>query len=187
MIVACSQCGARYSFDESRFGDSSSKRLKCTQCGAIFTVHRPESEENGGTDTTTRGIEVQRPDRAGLAEAQAEPAPALSSGRRYSLAVILGANAGTIFTIERPRVVIGRGAECDLQLHDSEVSRRHAAVEVHGDEAVISDLGSTNGTFVEGARVDSARLSSHQEFSLGTTSLMFIVTELDDHLDDLAG
>ncbi len=186
MIVACSQCGARYSFDEGRFGDSTTKRLKCTQCGAVFPVHRPD-DDSGGTDTTTQGVEVQRPDRSGLVEAQSEAPPALSSGRRYSLAVILGANAGTIFTIEEPRVVIGRGAECDLQLHDSEVSRRHAAVEVRGDEAVISDLGSTNGTFVEGQRIDSARLGSHQEFSLGTTSLMFIVTELDDHLDDLAG
>ena len=53
-------------------------------------------------------------------------------------------------------------------------------LEIRGGDALLVDLDSTNGTFVEAVRIDRATLSSHQEFSLGTTTLMFIVTELTE-------
>jgi len=189
VIVTCPQCQARYRYDESRFGGASSRKLKCSRCSAVFEVHRPGSVEDtieagarhGRREETTKDIDI----RSSLAAAEEQALPGLAPlppHRRYSLAVILGANAGQIYQLTKPRVVLGRGAGCDIQLPDSEVSRRHAMLEIRQDEATISDLGSTNGTYVEGVRVESTTIASHQEFSLGTTTLMFIVTETHDTL-----
>lgn len=189
MIVSCPSCQAKYQYDESRFGDASSKRLKCSKCSNVFEVARPpEGAAEAGQSTFVVG---KKPDETtkqfdvgalGTPEEEAslpQLAP-LPANRRYSLAVILGANAGHIYSVGKARVVMGRGQGCDIQLQDSEVSRRHAMLEVRGDDAMLVDLGSTNGTFMEGTRIQRAPLASHQEFSLGTTTLMFIVTETAD-------
>jgi hypothetical protein len=188
MIVSCSTCGARYQYDETRFAEETSKRLKCTKCGAIFEVQRPgpvdESQETHvgrkrKADETTKELELRKVKADEELANLPELAP-LPANRRYSLAVILGASAGHIYPITKPRIVLGRGAGSDLQLPDSEVSRRHAVLDIRGDGAVLVDLGSSNGSFVNGVRIDSAQIASHQEFSLGTTTLMFIVTEAQE-------
>jgi predicted Zn finger-like uncharacterized protein len=188
VIVRCPNCQARYQYDEQRFGDSETKRLKCSKCSTVFEVVRPrgasgdDAGKNGASprsmEETTHSSELKR---TFSEEERALPdlAP-LSSSRRYSLAVIMGANAGQILPITQPRVVLGRGVNTEVQLQDSEVSRRHAMLEIREDQATLTDLGSTNGTFVDGVRVQRAQLTPHQEFSLGATTLMFIVTELHD-------
>jgi len=133
----------------------------------------------GKVEETTKELELKRSDAAAKLAGLPQLAP-LPRDRRYSLAVILGTGTGKIYTVSTPRVIIGRGAGSDIQLHDSEVSRRHAMLEIRGDEAMIADLGSTNGIFVNSERVSSATLASHQEFTVGTTTLMFIVTEARD-------
>jgi hypothetical protein len=105
-----------------------------------------------------------------------EPLPPLPSDQRYSLAVIAGDQAGTVFQIHKPRVFLGRGSAMDIQLRDSEVSRRHAVLEVREAEVGITDLGATNGTWVEGERVRHRTLGHQDEFTLGSTTLMLIVT-----------
>jgi len=188
VIVSCPSCKSRYQYDESRFGESLSKKLKCTKCETIFEVTRPGADEGARTSrsSTARAVEDTtkqydlKHQAAPRADAELPQLAPLSSNRRCSLAVILGANAGQIYPISKPRTVLGRGAGSDLQLQDSEVSRRHAMLEIRGDDASISDLSSTNGTFVDGVRVQKASISSNQEFSLGTTTLMFIVTDVHD-------
>lgn len=189
MIVSCPSCSSKYQYDESRFGDSSAKKLRCSKCGNIFEVMRPAGLESdsGATEMirpksvedTTKQFELEKakhtPDDSELPKL-----PPLPVNRRYSLAVILGASAGQIHALTKPRIVLGRGAGSDIQLQDSEVSRRHAMLEIHSDEAMLVDLGSTNGTFMDGVRIERATLASHHEFSLGTTTLMFIVTETSE-------
>ncbi|MDW7966798.1 MAG: FHA domain-containing protein [Thermoanaerobaculum sp.] len=204
MIITCPSCRTSYQYDESRFGEVDVKLVKCARCSQVFEVRRPgegtdvastqrmvpvppaaKADEGDATrsrgrapEETTKQIELNR-----LATPAEEDLPQLAPlprDRRYSLAVILGADAGKVFRIEKPRVVLGRGAGCDVQLTDSEVSRRHALLEIRGDEVTIKDLGSTNGTYVEGVRVTQATLESQQEFSLGTTTLMLIITEVRD-------
>jgi pSer/pThr/pTyr-binding forkhead associated (FHA) protein len=68
----------------------------------------------------------------------------------------------------------------DVQLKDSEVSRRHAMIEVAGDEAALLDLGATNGTYVDGQRIDRTQLGNRAEFTVGSTTLMFIVAASRD-------
>jgi pSer/pThr/pTyr-binding forkhead associated (FHA) protein len=65
--------------------------------------------------------------------------------------------------------LIGRGNDCDLRLSDSSVSRHHCLVRVRGDEAAVADLGSSNGTFLNGHRVLSqAPLHNGDEVRVGT-------------------
>jgi predicted Zn finger-like uncharacterized protein len=187
LIVSCPNCGARYQYEDSRFGASTSKRLKCSRCAGVFEVLRPAgSVSDTGQRTTTSGrppedttkeLDIKRVQIEEAALPELSPLP---PNKRYSLAVILGANAGQIFPVTQPRVVLGRGVNCDIQLQDSEISRRHAMLEIKGDAATVTDLGSTNGTFVDGVRVRGKAIEAHQEFSLGTTTLMFIVTEMSD-------
>lgn len=189
MIVSCPSCKVKYQYDESRFGESPSKKLKCTKCATVFEVTKPllSLEEaphtaviaSGGSEKTTHDLEGEKAPVYEEDSDLPQLAP-LPTTRRYSLAVIMGANAGQIYTVTKPRTVLGRGVESDVQLHDSEVSRRHAMLEIRGDDGVVVDLGSTNGTYVDGVRVQRATIVSNQEFSLGTTTLMLIVTDMHD-------
>jgi hypothetical protein len=70
-------------------------------------------------------------------------------------------------------LVIGRLPECDVVLADSNVSRRHAEVQRRGDGVFVSDLGSTNGTKVNGVPVREQLLSSGDEITVGSTRLIF--------------
>jgi pSer/pThr/pTyr-binding forkhead associated (FHA) protein len=65
-------------------------------------------------------------------------------------------------------------------LRDSEVSRKHVAVEIRDLEVELVDLKATNGSWFEGKRIDRVKLSHQDEFTLGSTTLMLIVTTVRD-------
>jgi pSer/pThr/pTyr-binding forkhead associated (FHA) protein len=70
--------------------------------------------------------------------------------------------------------VIGRMSECDVTLSDSNVSRRHAEIRAAGTGYVLADLGSTNGTLVNGERLSAERrLADGDIISVGGTHLRF--------------
>jgi pSer/pThr/pTyr-binding forkhead associated (FHA) protein len=69
--------------------------------------------------------------------------------------------------------VIGRSRHCDLVLGEPTVSRLHAELREEGGGWVIADLGSTNGTWVNGWRVQRAELRAGDEVSLGAQRLVF--------------
>lgn len=68
---------------------------------------------------------------------------------------------------------IGRSQECDVTLDDQSVSRRHAEVHVENGQAWILDLGSTNGTEVNGARAQRTQLEDGDRIVIGQTELRF--------------
>jgi len=70
---------------------------------------------------------------------------------------VSGSYFGKIVPV-RGRLVIGRGSDCDLVLDEPEMSRRHALIENSGDGIYLRDLGSANGTFVNGVQVRDAVL-----------------------------
>jgi hypothetical protein len=72
-----------------------------------------------------------------------------------------------------PSTVVGRGAEAEVQLTDTGVSRRHAELRVFTDRVELHDLGSTNGTRVNGQRVEAATLTDGDRITVGTTDLVF--------------
>jgi hypothetical protein len=75
--------------------------------------------------------------------------------------------------LEKPRVVLGRSKEADVRVPDQNVSRRHAELRLEDGGYSIVDLGSTNGTIVNGKRVDRARLEEGDRITLGSTEIVF--------------
>jgi pSer/pThr/pTyr-binding forkhead associated (FHA) protein len=102
----------------------------------------------------------------------------LPKDKRFSLAVIQGSGTGQIHQITKSRTVIGRSG-ADFNIDDAEASRQHASVDIVGETAILRDLGSTNGTFVELDRIEQEALSNQMEFRIGSHVLMFIVTEIE--------
>lgn len=70
-------------------------------------------------------------------------------------------------------LVIGRVPECDIVIEDSKSSRRHARLIVAGGVVEIEDLGSSNGTFLNGARITKRVLRAGDTVQIGTTALRF--------------
>jgi pSer/pThr/pTyr-binding forkhead associated (FHA) protein len=69
--------------------------------------------------------------------------------------------------IDRERIVIGRGRKADLALAEATISRAHAVLGFDGEGFYVEDLGSTNGTMVNGARVKKHRLKHDDEIQMG--------------------
>ena len=70
-------------------------------------------------------------------------------------------------------VVVGRHPQCDLVVPEDSVSRRHAQLEASGGYVVVSDLGSSNGTFVNGQRVQRRSLRNGDRLSFGSVDFVF--------------
>jgi Protein of unknown function (DUF3662)/FHA domain len=82
--------------------------------------------------------------------------------------------SGERITIGEAPVVIGRLPDCTISLSDANVSRRHSEVRSTGNGFVVVDLGSTNGTKVNGSRIDGERMLNDSDIvSVGSTHLRF--------------
>jgi len=80
---------------------------------------------------------------------------------------------GTNYAIDKQKVVIGRSKDCDVRVADPNVSRRHAEVRLEGSAFWLHDLGSTNGTTVNGRRQQRAKLEHEDRITVGSTELVF--------------
>ncbi len=181
MIIICPECDTKYRYDEARFGDAEVKQVRCANCQHSFEIRNPVDDRGDATsiDTTRAGAPDEAAKRPQSTEPEAPELPELAPLRRdmrYSLAVIAGSHAGSVFPIDKPRVFLGRGSAMDVQIKDSEVSRKHAMLEVRNDDVVIVDLGATNGIWVGGERADEVKIENHGEFTIGSTTLMLIIT-----------
>jgi FHA domain len=104
----------------------------------------------------------------------APPAPALDV--EISTGIELTVSwAGTIKTHRfGRRVLVGRAPNADLRLDDPQVSRLHARIEMRDDGVYVEDLGSRNGTRVDGANVTGSRcLRVDEEIEIGAASIIF--------------
>ena len=90
-----------------------------------------------------------------------------------NLTVTAGVDRGLLHAATGQRVVVGVHPSADLVLHDGTVSRFHCEVAVDGDRIAIKDLGSKNGTFVDGVSVVHAHLKSGSRIAIGSTELEF--------------
>lgn len=91
------------------------------------------------------------------------------------LVVRRGPNAGSTFALDAAATSIGRHPDSDLFLDDVTVSRRHALVRRDPDGYQISDVGSLNGTYVDGERIDTATLTDMSEVQIGRFVLTFLL------------
>jgi hypothetical protein len=95
------------------------------------------------------------------------PRLVVSSTSRGSL------EAGSTYELQTPVTLLGRGTDCDLRLVDPGVSRHHAELRVEEDQVVLVDLGSTNGTFVNGQPARRVVLNDGTTVTLGRTTMIF--------------
>ena len=79
-------------------------------------------------------------------------------------------------------VIIGRSREADLRLADPDTSRRHAKIVCESGRFTVQDLVSTNGTWVNGARVDEHLLKPGDRLEIGSQEIVFCVVEADPDL-----
>lgn len=98
--------------------------------------------------------------------------------RVFQVEVVRGARQGEIIELQGPRVTVGRDPSSDICMADQGLSRMHAAFVWRDRSWNISDLGSRNGTFVDGKRIDAEqRLVEGDRVTLGSTTFRFNVTE----------
>ena len=96
-------------------------------------------------------------------------------GHVGQLNVRLVGGDGRTYPLQMGSTVIGRGDQANLRLPDVGISRRHARLDFDGNQVVLTDLGSTNGTMVNGQRVSAVALNPGDMIQLGTTTLTFRV------------
>lgn len=128
-------------------------------------------------DVQARVVAVEK---AGLAPA-ARPAPVDDSGAtRVRMAVpklilrgVSGAAFGKTFPINGT-VVIGRQIDCDIAIPSEEISRRHAQLKPTPAGLAVEDLGSSNGTFINGKRVQSGLMRPGEELRLDTIRFLLV-------------
>src|SRR5688572_4483251 len=93
----------------------------------------------------------------------------------FALRFISGKYQGGEYALPAEKeIVIGRGGELDIVLVEDMVSRKHAKITTQGGKIVIQDLGSTNGTFVNGEKIKRARLKEGDRVLIGTSILKLI-------------
>jgi hypothetical protein len=90
-----------------------------------------------------------------------------------SLEIILGSETSRIIHLEERDIIIGRSPECDLPLSPNNVSREHARVSFRNDEYYIEDLGSTNGTYVNGIKIVKCALRKNDQIDIGGVKILF--------------
>ena len=81
--------------------------------------------------------------------------------------MLLSLSDGPSILLDKPILLFGRHAECDVQLNSKKVSRRHCCLAQVNDYLVIRDLGSTNGVKINGQRLTEGRLRPGDELEIG--------------------
>src|SRR5512138_2506672 len=100
---------------------------------------------------------------------------------QFQLVMRSGPTPGAAFTLEGDQISIGRDSVNEIVINDAEISRRHARLTFQGGKYVLEDLGSTNGTFVNGQRLAGPRvLKAGEVVSFGEQIVMvFEAVSLD--------
>jgi DNA-binding NtrC family response regulator len=113
-------------------------------------------------------------DRSGELPTERSAHPILADAESYAITVIQGPDTGATSMISPSaagRIIVGTSPICTLRLTDREVSRRHFALRAEEKALVIMDLGSTNGTFVNGVSVREAVLRGGETIKIGSTAV----------------
>lgn len=162
MALSCPHCNFAIEDELPRLADAAAKML-CPQCREPLTL--PEM---------TMPISI-----ADTPILSTPPPAGLDPNKKYALLIVTGKEAGKILDVEKTVVTIGRSG-CDLVVDDPELSRRHARIELKGDEIVLKDLDSTNGTFVDEERIREVFVDNRSKFRVGSHEIALVITDRED-------
>ena len=165
----CSQCGSQNS-DNARF---------CSQCGTPLAQRGGDSAPHDSTITFGAPAKAESDERASLNAADAAAVDALPAGSAL-LVVQRGPGAGSRYLLDTDLSTVGRHPESDIFLDDITVSRRHVEFRREGGRFRVHDVGSLNGTYLNGDRVDDAELQNGDEVRIGKFRLIFFASDEKD-------
>ncbi len=115
---------------------------------------------------------------------EAPLAPEGGKRDRAYLVVLAGASVGEMYKIEGDKTVIGRGQRAQIRLLDDGISREHAQLVIINDRVVLQDLGSTNGTYCNGLKVEANKeLVDGDKILVGSTTILKFTYH--DNLDEI--
>jgi len=114
---------------------------------------------------------------------EAPLAPEGGKRDRAYLVVLAGSSVGEMYKIDSERTVIGRGQKAQVRLLDDGISREHAQLILQGERIVLQDLGSTNGTYCNGLKVDKKELVDGDKILVGSTTILKFTYH--DNLDEI--
>ncbi len=144
--------------------------MRCPHCGADVdegALRCPACQAELGDDTL---VLTSGPGNEAAA-------PLVKPVTHRALVVAKGPETGLEFPLENRVYAIGRDTDSDIFLNDVTVSRRHASLEVTPLRVIIRDLGSLNGTYVRGERVEEAEIEPGDEIYVGKFRLVLMVPE----------
>lgn len=136
--------------------------VDCPQCSSANPV--------GANFCSVCGGPLERPAPEHTA---AHPIVQVDADDQPLLVVIRGSNTGSRFALDQHVTTIGRDTSSTVLLDDVTVSRHHAEVCVDDDGYLLRDVGSLNGTYVNGDRVDSHRLAEGDQLQVGRYRMVF--------------
>jgi Protein of unknown function (DUF3662)/Inner membrane component of T3SS, cytoplasmic domain len=144
------------------------ERLGLGEFGIQARVVNPDPEQD---DESAAAEESGRTMIYSTAGRVAEPLEERARSRQRSALLLMG---GKRLVVGPGGATLGRSRQCDVMVDDANVSRTHAEVRPRGGSWVLSDLGSTNGSRLNGRRVEASEvLKPGDEIELGTTVLKF--------------
>ncbi|MFN7974244.1 MAG: FHA domain-containing protein [Acidobacteriota bacterium] len=170
-VIKCPHCGTAH--DTKDYAAEGKDRIvKCRQCDFVFvTVEKAARiiRDEGGAAASPHPDEPRTAISSGVpavaADAAAGNAPVLT------LRAVEGPDDGKSWREQKPLIFIGR-RNADVILADQEASRQHAVIELHGERLILKDLGSTNGTYVDDAKVSVAEVKNGSRIKIGDTVLV---------------
>ncbi len=168
--VRCEHCGELHHVPRDIFdARAESVDLNCTKCGKKFPVLNPKlaTFRLDPTDKKIQPLSMNvSPEGRELS---------LPKRQEISIRVLEGEERGTVYPVSKPRITIGR-TNADILVEDGAASRLHCALEVGTDGMVLRDLGSTNGTWVEGKPILAVKLQAGAHFKIGTHVFQLVIT-----------
>ena len=184
MKLTCDNCQTGYQIADEKV-PAGGARASCPNCGNQILI--PARSRTGKssvylTDSSradfgqTMSYEFEEVDQSSseitsLLRDASDSRPRFREGAVYTLR---DGASGQSFRLDQPEVSLGRSG-ADIILGDPEVSRKHCLLRVFEDEVLIIDTESTNGTFVKGRRVMTAKLAIGESFTVGNTTLQILV------------
>jgi len=100
----------------------------------------------------------------------------MGDGQIYAWLVEMG-KSGHRYALEGDDVTIGRGTACEIRLSDPKVSRSHARVVLESGEAILEDLRSAHGVWVNGQKIDKIKLADGDKIQLGDTHFVLEIEQ----------
>jgi predicted Zn finger-like uncharacterized protein len=161
MQTACPHCGHLQKIADEALGKLETLTVRCAGCRQSFQVSNPQLGKPQG-ETTHRTVDPVTSEVSSDGRVLHLP-----GGRSISLEVLEGKEKGTVYPILSARVTLGR-SNADINIDDALGSRLHCVLEISEDCVMLRDLGSTNGTMVDGHAIHIAEISDGSIFQIGT-------------------